>query len=139
VSYREAALVCPNCTSRMEERAIDQAHVDVCPMCKGVWIEWHDGDIAKIAQSMPPASRAVVTLPPGLRPCPACQRVLTEEDVLGVHVMRCGECAGAFVTRQAIADLAERANRDEPAPPSGAKKGTFADRLAALVRELFGA
>jgi Zn-finger nucleic acid-binding protein len=123
----------------MEERVFDAAHVDVCPMCKGAWIEWFDGDIAQIAQSMPPSSRASVTLPPGLRPCPTCQRVLSEEVVFGASVLRCGECAGAFVTRQAIAELrAQAESSPPPAEPKPSEPLSVAERLLALVRELFG-
>jgi Zn-finger nucleic acid-binding protein len=125
----------------MEERAVESALVDVCPTCKGVWIEWFDGEIGDVARDMPPPSAEVGATGAPRNGCPACKRELYDEVALEkpyVTVARCGECAGAFVTRAAIAVLAVHAHADET-PPAGEEEPTLYARLAAFLRRVFSA
>jgi Zn-finger nucleic acid-binding protein len=121
----------------MEERPCAEANVDTCTGCYGVWIEWFDGPMAKVAGSVPPPSRpprpAILRARAELA-CPACTRALTVEtiDEHGEVVFRCGECAGVYVPRDAI-DVVARL-------PAGAasEPRPWIDRVIALVRMLFG-
>jgi Zn-finger nucleic acid-binding protein len=116
----------------MEERSVAEALVDVCTTCQGVWIEWFDGQIVEIARTVPPPSHAPVPrLGPQKGVCPTCQQKLTREEVGGVSITRCGECAGAFVSREAIAVLGAT---DIPAPP---ESRTLFARLALQLRSWF--
>ncbi len=117
------------------------ALIDVCPDCKGLWIDWYDGDLANVASDAAPLS--VPLLPPTagsdeLRAgCPRCQCTLAAEmfvdEKKGPTIHRCAECGGAFVPRSsfdAIVLLAHRPDPDDAPLPS-----TFA-RLVAVLRAL---
>jgi len=141
-SYRDAPLMCPACTHLMEEREAEEALVDVCPACKGIWIEWFDGELGKVARDLPPLSLPVTAAPAPQNGCPACKRALHEEVALErpyVTVARCGECAGAFVTREAFEVLAAYAQPDEEPPPPDEEEPSLYARLAAFLRNLFAA
>ena len=120
----------------MEERTGASANVDVCTACYGVWIEWFDGEIPRVAASIPPPSRRPDPPTPGRWKCPACLRELVHEPgPSGATVARCGECAGAFVTRASILVLQDHA----AAPPTADEPPTLLERIAALLREIFEA
>ena len=79
--------------------------------------------------------------PTGSGACPRCTRPLvaelyrfadaSEDDLItGVEVLRCAECAGAFVPRGSAHLLLERVRETRTQSPTEA--------LRALVRQLFG-
>jgi Zn-finger nucleic acid-binding protein len=126
----------------MEERDVTSALVDVCPLCKGVWIEWFDGAIGDVARDMPPTSLPTAAAKSPQYGCPACKRPLHDEVALErpyVTVARCGECAGAFVARTAFDVLAEHARPPEepPPPPPNEDDPSLYARLAAFLRRVF--
>jgi Zn-finger nucleic acid-binding protein len=132
----------------MTAHHISEAEVDVCNACGGLWVDWFDGEVKKVATEVlsgeterlsrptPPTSslraEAVAT-----GACPRCTRQLTVERYVivteklegtdkkvvkqqtGADLMRCEECAGVFVSR-ASASLLATLPPDE-APPSSAK------------------
>jgi hypothetical protein len=117
--------VCPGCSGELLPHELVQepgSVVDVCRECAGIWVDWFDGDLARVARdaganTKPPSARGPVakSITPS---CPRCRRPLHEEryrDGAAV-VLRCSECAGAFVPRasaQVIASLSvEDGGRD---------------------------
>lgn len=146
--YRGIAVRCPGCAEPMTAHHISEAEVDVCNACGGMWVDWFDGEVKKVATEVlageterlsrptPPTSslraEAVAT-----GACPRCTRQLAieryvvkterkegdETKVLvtqtGADLLRCEECAGVFVPR-ASATLLATLPPDE-VPPSSAR------------------
>lgn len=150
--YRTSACTCPACRSLMDERRILDAVVDVCPTCHGLWIDWFDGDLAHLTREAgSPLVYAPASGSGGTGACPRCTVALTPE-VLAVApetegqsgeaaragappptVLRCGDCAGAFVPRSAaeqIIALGLATAREPDAPPG------LLDRLLAVLRSI---
>ena len=122
----------------MELRSLSEAMVDTCPRCRGLWVDWFDGDLLSVVHEVAPLSlRPSVALDPTrAHACPRCSHTLTPETFGGsVLLLRCMECAGCFVPREAFTALLEL---DLPAHSRhGAdveKQGAFAKLLAALRR-----
>ena len=132
--YREAQLWCPACREPMDERPYKAANVDVCTGCHGAWIEWFDGEIPVIAASIPPPSRPSNTDSAVTRECPACRCGLTFETLGGASIGRCGECAGAFLTRDAIDVIAAFAKHMPP--PRADESPGWLERILTLVRSV---
>ena len=42
-------LMCPNCNEGMQEVRRNEVHVDVCPKCRGVWLD--RGELEKLLHS----------------------------------------------------------------------------------------
>jgi Zn-finger nucleic acid-binding protein len=114
--YREPHPLCPGCSGELLPHELVQdpgSVVDVCRECAGIWVDWFDGDLTGVARDAsaaePPSERAPVAK--AITPsCPRCRRPLHEERYRdgGAVILRCSECAGAFVPRasaQAIASL----------------------------------
>lgn len=154
----------------MQLEALEACDVDVCGACGGVWIDWFDGEIRAVT------SEALSGEPRELRPsdpdslrnetramgaCPRCTRQLVAERYLvktqyiegqstqetGADLLRCEECAGAFVSRTAAETLATLPAAEEPPPPSAEGRGEQAHRvldplpwqkLLAALRKLLG-
>lgn len=137
--YRDAPATCPVCRTVMEQRLLSEATVDTCAQCRGLWVDWFDGDLVAIVKESAPLSfRPAVELPIGA-PCPRCTRALMPESVGDVTLLRCAECAGCFVPRaafNAVLDLDLPAHAREEA--SDEKKSAFA-RLRLAIAKLFGA
>lgn len=138
-SYRQPAPRCPGCSTLMGARTAGEALVDVCPACRGVWLDWFDGDAPPVARELAPLSRpshGLIEPTPEGGHCPRCQAALYAEPYAaptGPVIMRCGECAGTFVPRGAFDALAalETGEAPEPEAPAG-----FFRRLIEVVREL---
>ncbi len=121
----------------------------VCDACDGLWIDWFDGEVSAIAvekeaarveRGTPPPPRASEP-PAGPSACPRCARMLiaelyrfadaTEDDLItGVELLRCPECAGAFVPRGSAHLLLERSLEVKTQSPMAA--------IRQLVRQMFG-
>jgi Zn-finger nucleic acid-binding protein len=115
----------------MDPRAIDDAAIDVCPTCSGLWVDWFDGELRTVAVSV--GDLAIPTAPFDAHPegCPRCRRPLAPErwGRDEVELLRCAECAGAFVPRASLDALA--ASRPDEEPDSAWQ------RLFAIIRRLF--
>lgn len=129
----------------MDERGAGDAMVDVCSHCRGLWIDWFDGDTVDVAMKAAPLSvRAPVALDLTKAFCPRCLRLLTFTNHAiheyasgpltdhGPLLLRCGECMGTFVPRTVFDELIELANTEEedtrPDSPLG--------KLLAVIRRL---
>lgn len=42
-------LICPNCNEGMQEVRRNEVHIDVCPKCRGVWLD--RGELEKLLHS----------------------------------------------------------------------------------------
>jgi Zn-finger nucleic acid-binding protein len=122
--YREGLLRCPACAGLLEPRDAGEGEiVDVCPSCAGVWIDWLDGDPSTLARGLAPLGGALAPSDGAHgAPCPRCSHALSEERYggAGPRVLRCVDCAGAFVPRSSYDALAalEPPEHEEPAPPT---------------------
>lgn len=143
-AYRERALRCPACDALMRVSATTSAELDVCDACEGVWIDWFEGEVhavaaeheaAQLDRGTPPPARPSAP-PSGSRTCPRCSRSLTvelyrfadakddeHELVAGVDVLRCAECAGAFVSRSSAHLLLDRMREARTQTPWEALSG----------------
>ena len=148
--YRGAAVRCPGCAEPMTVEVLEEAEVDVCASCGGMWVDWFDGEVKRVATEVLKGETARVSRPSApsssLRSdayatgaCPRCTRQLAIERYVvkadvgrggdrtsiatatGADLLRCEECAGVFVPRTSAALLATLpADEDEVAPPSSA-------------------
>jgi Zn-finger nucleic acid-binding protein len=121
-AFRDAPVSCSKCAEPMQERSIEQALVDVCPRCKGVWVDWLDGDLIQVVREIAPLSMPLRSVrDPAEHRCPVCQHVLHAEELPGgPQIWRCGECVGAFVPRASVDAIVALPDAPESmiAPPS---------------------
>lgn len=98
---------CPKCKELMEVQGIDNADVDVCTACKGVWfdrdelrqakdqlvpdVNWMDFEIWKHPNKFKLSSRPMT--------CPRCQdgMVTLDYDDTGVMIDYCPQCRGVWL------------------------------------------
>jgi Zn-finger nucleic acid-binding protein len=147
-AYREAPARCPACAEVMRHEITTSGEVEACDACEGLWIDWFDGDenavaveaeAARLDRGTPPPSRPKAPTS-GSRTCPRCSRALVpelyrfrdatdDELVTGVELLRCAECAGAFVPRGSAHLLLDREREAKTQSPWQA--------LASLLRRVF--
>jgi len=141
----DAVASCPACAARMELRAAGDATIDVCPTCRGLWLDWFDGDTLTLAELAMPLSRRASAPIPARVACPRCSRPLEERahDANGPIVWRCLECAGSFLPRATVEALLIWAASNSPelpvdAPPESLRNATVLAKLRGALRALFG-
>jgi Zn-finger nucleic acid-binding protein len=148
-AYRHAVVRCPGCAEPMRREIVPSAELEVCDACEGLWVDWFDGDVSTIAveaesarldRGTPLPSRPSAATSVGPKTCPRCQHALVAElyrfsdarndDLIGgVELLRCAECAGAFVPRGSAHLLLDHAREARTQSPWEA--------LLALLRRLF--
>lgn len=129
--YRTSQAMCPGCGTLMTARLAGPAEIDVCPQCLGIWVDWFDGALAKVAHDASFEGGLLEIGTPsvgGNSICPRCTRKLHMEVLHKTYLQRCGECAGTFVPRVAFDELVLH---PEPEPK---KEPTALDRLLAAIR-----
>jgi Zn-finger nucleic acid-binding protein len=140
--YREPHPRCPGCRGELFTREISAAVIDVCRDCGGLWVDWHDGDLSEVVRGSGPRG-APSTAPSAAPPeapivpvCPRCSRPLHDERYRddGPAILRCGECAGAFVPRASAGELASLSVRDD----EDDSEAGFFRRLILRVRAALG-
>jgi Zn-finger nucleic acid-binding protein len=122
----------------MELRVLSESTVDTCSQCRGLWVDWFDGELVTVVKETAPLSFRPPGAPPASAACPRCTRPLTRETFAGVELLRCGECAGSFVPRNAfnaLIDTGPHAQRED-AP---AEKRSAFQRLLLAIAKIFGA
>lgn len=88
--YRGTAIRCPGCAEPMSVESLAEADVDVCGSCGGMWVDWFDGEVKRVATEVlqGEAARASRASAPSssLRneafatgACPRCSRQLAVE------------------------------------------------------------
>lgn len=148
-AYRGGVVRCPACGEPMRAEPTSTAEPQVCDACDGLWVDWFDGEVDAIAIEKEAARRERGTPLPsrpsqpttGTGACPRCARSLVaelyrfadatdDELITGVELLRCPECAGAFVPRGSAHLLLERVRETKTQTPMAAIRG--------LVRQMFG-
>ncbi|MEO8876166.1 MAG: zf-TFIIB domain-containing protein [Polyangiaceae bacterium] len=136
--YRDAPALCPLCAIMMTEKNLFDAVVDVCGDCHGVWVDWFDGDLGHVVEQVSADSArgsASTHIGPSGGACPKCQAKLAPEDRAdGVHLLRCGDCGGAFVPRASFMPLIALSHQ-EPEILAQKSPSVFA-RLVAVLNSL---
>ncbi|MEA2751329.1 MAG: hypothetical protein QOI41_5472 [Myxococcales bacterium] len=147
-AYRLAIVRCPACAEPMRRELTTTAELEVCDACEGLWVDWFDGEVSTIAVEAE-ARRVERGAPPpswpskptsGSPACPRCRRALVgelyrfsdakhDDLIAGVELLRCADCAGAFVPRGSAHLLLDRARE--------ARTQTPWEALLALLRRLF--
>jgi Zn-finger nucleic acid-binding protein len=123
------------------------AEVDSCEGCGGLWVDWFDGEVRAVATETLLARDAIAPTdianeggasslrnePIAVGACPRCARQLVSErftvrvdeliraktPAIGVELLRCEDCMGAFVSRTSAEVLSSLATREAPpTPPS---------------------
>jgi Zn-finger nucleic acid-binding protein len=132
----------------MRRETVESTELEVCDVCEGLWVDWFDGEViavaieaeaARLDRGTPPPSRPR-TPTTGSGACPRCRRALVaelyrfadakEDDLItGVELMRCADCAGAFVPRGSAHLLLDRQR--------ATRSVTAWEALAAFVRQLW--
>jgi Zn-finger nucleic acid-binding protein len=132
----------------MRRESIGSTELEVCDACEGLWVDWFDGEVGAVAveaeaarldRGTPPPSRPS-TPTSGSRTCPRCRRALVAEIhrfpdaheselIEGVELLRCADCAGAFVPRGSAHLLLDRARE--------AKTQSVWEALLALLGRLW--
>lgn len=158
--YRGVAVRCPGCAEPMTIEALDGADVDVCNACGGIWVDWFDGEIGAVAREtlakdlVGRPSTSARNEPRAVGACPRCTRQLVHERYVvrgapsgagatttGADLLRCEECAGAFVSRESAALLvtlpADESPRSEGEPARVLEPLPW-QKLLAVIRRLLG-
>jgi len=102
-SYRtDATLRCPACVVPMQSQSIQDAVIDVCEECGGVWVDPEDGDVGTVAtQAHVPEPSSDAALRPAIT-CPRCAGTLAAWTVDEVTLSRCAACSGIFIPHAAV-------------------------------------
>ena len=147
--YRDAGglLRCPECAVPMEARPFRDKVIDQCGTCAGLWVDWFDGPLHEACASAlrELGWRAPVEPSGRLATCPRCRVALDSESRDSRALMRCPECAGAWMSREEARSIAEswQANRAKAAMSDAEaeayeKKLSGVTLLDALFESLFG-
>ncbi|MDB4939506.1 MAG: hypothetical protein JWP87_6478 [Labilithrix sp.] len=151
--YRGAAVRCPGCAEPMTVEMLAEAEVDVCGACGGMWVDWFDGEVKRVATEVlaTESERASRPIPQtsSLRneafatgACPRCTRQLAIERYVvkadvrgsggdrtsvstttGADLLRCEECAGVFVPRTSAGLLATLPADEDESKPPSSAVG----------------
>jgi Zn-finger nucleic acid-binding protein len=144
-AYRDVVATCPGCSAPMEQRTAGDAAIDVCPTCRGLWLDWFDGETLTLVEQAMPLSIRVGAPKATSASCPRCARPLeaSHHETSDAAVWRCGECAGTFLPRATVdALLIWAATNPHPlpddAPPESVHEATLLARLRRALQALFG-
>jgi Zn-finger nucleic acid-binding protein len=136
----------------MTVEVLDEAEVDVCASCGGMWVDWFDGEVKHVASEVLKTETARASRPSldssSLRneafatgACPRCTRQLAIERYVvkaevgrgaertsiatatGADLLRCEECAGVFVPRTSAGLLATLPPDEDEVPPASSAVG----------------
>lgn len=123
----------------MEERVLSGSTVDTCARCRGLWVDWFDGELVAVVKETAPLSmRPPFEFDPTKAHCPRCAQVLTPESVNGtILLLRCSDCAGCFVPREAFTAIMELEAPPLSVLPGDLEKHGAWERLLAAIRKLF--
>jgi Zn-finger nucleic acid-binding protein len=139
-AYRETPARCPVCAVAMELRDAGESVVDVCPTCRGLWLDWLDGDTRSVTElAMPLSLRADPPITTSPR-CPRCEVALTRQSSTPGRpgLWRCGQCAGTFLPRSMVDTVLAWDAEYEDEPLKKEDPSSPLARLLRALRALFG-
>lgn len=136
--YRASALRCPSCSALLEEVGAGDALIDICRQCRGIYLDWFDGEPRELVQHVvtPLGVLGLGAEPKALPgPCPRCAVPLHVElfENRGPWIHRCQGCQGVYLDFASAELLATTASPD---PPKDEAAGPLS-RLATAVRAFF--
>ncbi|NUP12294.1 MAG: zf-TFIIB domain-containing protein [Polyangiaceae bacterium] len=106
MNYRNAVLRCPGCGGQLEEQIRRALRIEACSACGGMFIDWLDGEVREVVNRVatPPAASEQHDGDAGDGACPRCGIALHSESIGDptADILRCGSCAGAFVSLSAF-------------------------------------
>jgi len=138
-NYRDQPLKCPTCEVVMEPRVLSGSTVDTCPKCRGLWVDWFDGDLLLVVKETAPLSiRESIDVDRSSALCPRCTMPLASELFeQSIRLYRCADCAGCFVPREAFTLLLELEDMPRRSQVHGDKTQSAVERLLGVVQRLF--
>ncbi len=125
----------------MDERQVEEALIDVCPTCHGLWLDWFDGDTLSLTYGVMPLSMRAPIAMPADATCPRDTTTLEarSHEGGGPLVYRCGECHGTFVPHAAAEALLEWSPPPSTKPAAEEdQERTILERLVTVIRSVFG-
>ena len=111
--YRNAARRCPQCDEVLTAQLSEQAELDWCDSCGGVYVDWMDGSLRELARQGSPISTLPDAEEAALRQgaqCPGCadaMQIERRDERSKDAWLRCPSCAGCFVPRSVWSLLGE--------------------------------
>src|SRR5690349_7981457 len=101
---------CPGCGSGMQLFLAEEAEVDRCLFCGGIWLD--KGELESLTRRTIPPGRERVR---GLRPCARCEDVqLDRTTVFKIEVDACSQCGGVYLDES---ELQRIAGKEKPLLP----------------------
>ncbi len=136
--YRAGALRCPACANSLDEVGAGESLVDVCRHCRGIYLDWLDGEPRELVRQVvtPLGATPVGAEPAALAGgCPRCAVPLNTElyQGRGPWVHRCSGCQGIFVDFVAAEILANTSGPDDDAAKEQGPLSRIGEALRALV------
>ena len=134
-AYREASLPCPGCRTVLAPEQVGDAIIDVCDACGGIWVDWFDGDLVTMVRSAHIVASGGIPDRRGDATCPRCRSALSWEHYQEGRgeVLRCSDCAGAFVPRTSVPAIVALAAAGTERAPLDALS-----RLASVLQRWLG-
>ncbi len=136
-SYREPPARCPECGATMAVKKVQDARLDVCGNCGGVWIDWFDGDPVRAVRGVGTVRHPASPVATDTRlQCPRCHVPLETESFRdeGPGVFRCNQCYGLHVPSESFHALA--ALSPNPTVPAEEEGSGMWDALSEMVGRL---
>ena len=78
---------CPSCSVEMETQIFNEVEIDMCPRCKGVWLD--EGELEEITGLNPEEGRVFT--------CEKCGFSMNKKVILGIEIDYCGSCGSIWL------------------------------------------
>jgi Zn-finger nucleic acid-binding protein len=136
--YRAGALRCPACGHGLDEVGAGESLVDVCRHCRGIYLDWLDGEPRELVRHVvTPLGGSVVGAEPRKLEgaCPRCAVPFVAElyQSRGPWVHRCSGCQGIFVDFAAAEVLADTSGPEDYVEKESGPLSRLGEALRALV------
>ena len=109
---------CPSCRSELDRQTYQGTEVDLCRICRGLWLDHGEIDQLLALRAFPEAlletkldHTPAARIPEGHRTCPRCNTFLTLVEVDKIRLDVCAQCKGFFCDRGEFSKLDQAAER----------------------------